>query len=142
MKGEEEKERKGTYEGVNVARRVLGFDRYIALSLPQITHFFKLFWATLITLPKVVLNNPKNKKKNVVLVDIIKRGIIFCQIERVQISPQDNFWINFKYQLWKGAPPSFKIKKKKKKFIIALLLNVIKINLNSIIPLLNDWIIK
>ena len=42
MKGEEEKERKGTYEGVNVARRVLGFDRYIALSLPQITHFFKL----------------------------------------------------------------------------------------------------
>jgi len=75
--------------------------------------FLNFLCFTLPRAPINTLNTPNNKKNSNLFIVIIISGIIFCQIDKIQIISQFSFCIILRYQNWKGAPPSFKIKEKK-----------------------------
>lgn len=105
--------------------------------------FLIFFWFQVLTLLIKTLNPPKNMR-NLSLLKVNKsKGINFCQIDNNQISFHLSFWINFKYQKWKGTPPNFKIKERKKKILNKKdEIIILEKNLISIITLLKDWIKK
>jgi hypothetical protein len=102
--------------------------------------FLKFFCFHVVILPINTLSPPKNLNRYNLLKDNKIRGISFCQTERTQINPQSNFWINFKYQNWKGAPPNFNNNAKKKQILkTGVDKTLVHNNLNNIITLPKDW---